>query len=325
MEVDPKAGDGQKALLMFQANTDSRIRLLGSINVLTSQIGLIKAETNDEVLKKSLEHIQNKLMQFIAHLSDKKNLMYFFERSDIEGLEKSTNYYKLSIAGQKGFTLQKKTQLSTDLEFAVAIAKTVEDCLLQDNTTYAIEPNAKEYINKLPEYLMSVASYVEFVESVEKAVIKVLREQLPQQSTSTMLDITLKTAKALIAEVEKKAIQMGLHAVIAVASASAHPVAIQCMDDSYIASFDIAMNKAYTSVALKMSTIELKAMSQPNGSLYGIEHTNNGKIVIFGGGVPLVVDGKIVGGLGVSGGTEQQDTELAQYGQNLFKEVITWQ
>ena len=94
------------------------------------------------------------------------------------------------------------------------------------------------------------------------------------------------------------------------------------MDDSYIASYDVAFNKAYTVVALKMSTTQLRSLSQPNQPLYGIQFTNGGKIVIFGGGVPLYLNGKIVGGLGVSGGTEAQDTELADYGQQIFKDCI---
>ena len=78
--------------------------------------------------------------------------------------------------------------------------------------------------------------------------------------------------------------------------------------------YDVAVKKAYTVVALKMSTIELKPLAQPGASLYGIQFTNDGKIVIFGGGDPLKGGkGKIVGGLGVSGGSEEQDTALSAY------------
>jgi uncharacterized protein GlcG (DUF336 family) len=93
------------------------------------------------------------------------------------------------------------------------------------------------------------------------------------------------------------------------------------MDGSFIASYDIAVNKAYTCAALKMSTIQLKELAQPGGSLYGIQHTNEGRIVIFGGGIPITVHGNVIGGLGVSGGTEAQDTALAAYGEKLIKEA----
>ena len=71
-----------------------------------------------------------------------------------------------------------------------------------------------------------------------------------------------------------------------------------------------------------MSTVTLGQLSQPGGPLYGIQHTNEGRIVIFGGGEPLEIDGKLVGALGVSGGTAEQDTELAAYGKEVFKEVV---
>jgi uncharacterized protein GlcG (DUF336 family) len=95
------------------------------------------------------------------------------------------------------------------------------------------------------------------------------------------------------------------------------------MDDAYIASYDVAVNKAFTVVALKMATIDLKPLAQPGESLYGIQFTNGGKIVIFGGGDPLTnADGKIIGGLGVSGGSEDQDTALSAYGKAYFERLL---
>ncbi len=134
--------------------------------------------------------------------------------------------------------------------------------------------------------------------------------------------MSLTAAKALIALVEKKAEEMGVKAVVAISDSGARPIAIECMDDSYIASFDVALNKAYTVVALKMSTSTLKPLAQPGGSLYGIQFTNDSKIVIFGGGDPLVYNGEIIGGIGVSGGTEEQDTALSAYGASCLESVL---
>lgn len=135
-------------------------------------------------------------------------------------------------------------------------------------------------------------------------------------------EMTLKLAKKLAEKVEEEAARIGVNAVVAVSNSGARPVLVECMDDSYIASYDVAFQKAYTVVALKMSTIQLKSLSQPNQPLYGIQFTNNGQIVIFGGGVPLKVNDKIVGGLGVSGGSEEQDTYLADFGGKVFDELV---
>ena len=133
--------------------------------------------------------------------------------------------------------------------------------------------------------------------------------------------MTLDKANALIEKV--KASEMGVRAVVAVANQAGRPVAVQSMDGAYIASFDIAVNKSFTSASLKMSTEALSRLSQPGQSLYGIQFTNGGKIVIFGGGEVLEAEGKMIGALGVSGGSAEQDTELAAYGREVFKEVIS--
>lgn len=134
--------------------------------------------------------------------------------------------------------------------------------------------------------------------------------------------VNLEVANALISCVQKQAQSIGLNVVCAVSDAHGNPISVQCMDDAYIASYDVALNKAFTVVALKMSTIDLKPLAQPGGSLYGIQFTNNGKIVIFGGGVPLYNNkGVIIGGLGVSGGSEEQDTSLAHFGGELFSQA----
>ncbi len=141
-------------------------------------------------------------------------------------------------------------------------------------------------------------------------------------STSKNLSFGLKQAKKIIELVEAKAKTMGLSVVVAVLDSGANPIAVECMDNAYIASYDIAVNKAYTVVALKMSTKKLSGLAKPDGSLYGIQHTNGGRIVIFGGGDPLIHNGAIVGGLGVSGGSEEQDTMLSAYGASLIDEIM---
>ena len=155
-------------------------------------------------------------------------------------------------------------------------------------------------------------------QALQAIVDKVVREiKAPQ-------DMTLDIALSLAEKVKAKAASMGVKAVVAISGRAGHPVLVQCMDDSYIASYDIAVNKAFTVVSLKMPTKDLKTLAAPGGSLYGIQFTNGGKIVIFGGGVPLKVGDRIIGGLGVSGGTEEEDTYLADYGLSLFEEEKLW-
>ena len=155
-------------------------------------------------------------------------------------------------------------------------------------------------------------------QDVEGKVRDVIRKM---KASSAM---NLETAKALIQLVEEEAARVGVKAVVAVSDAAGRPIAIHCMDGAYIGSFDVALNKTYTSVAFQMPTSKLAELAAPRGSLYGIQHTNEGKIVIFGGGEPLYVEGILVGALGVSGGTAEQDTKLGEFEKNKLKDVITW-
>ena len=152
---------------------------------------------------------------------------------------------------------------------------------------------------------------------IEKIVQEVMKK------TSAPQGMTLALAVKLIEKVEAKAAEWGMRVVTAVSDASGRPVAVHCMDGAYIGSFDVALNKTYTSVAFQMSTAKLGTLSQPGESLYGIQFTNGGKIVIFGGGEVLERNGKMIGALGVSGGTAKQDTDLAAYRKSVFEEVLT--
>ena len=130
--------------------------------------------------------------------------------------------------------------------------------------------------------------------------------------------MSLKLAVKLIETVEEKAAEMGLAVVVAVSDASGRPVAVHCMDGAYHGSFDVAVNKT----AFQMSTAKLSRLCQPGQDLYGLQFSNNGKVMILGGGEPLMVGRTMIGALGVSGGSAQEDSDLAAYGASALKEVI---
>ena len=164
------------------------------------------------------------------------------------------------------------------------------------------------------------------IDKLVRDAVMAAREREAREDTRTskrkLEYISLDDAKALAKRVEDKAREMGVNAVVAIADEGGNLKLLECMDNSYLASRDIAMNKAYTSVALKMSTKKLSGLSQPGQPLYGIQHTNGGRIVIFGGGDTLEASGKILGGLGVSGGSEEQDTALSAFGKKVFDELF---
>jgi uncharacterized protein GlcG (DUF336 family) len=130
--------------------------------------------------------------------------------------------------------------------------------------------------------------------------------------------ITLEEAQRILAAAEQKAGEMGQPMNIAVMDAGRNLVAFHRMDGAWVASTDIAIDKAFTSAGRGLTTRKIGEMAQPGQPLFGINTTNGGRIVIFAGGIPLERDGEVVGAVGVSGGTVDQDEEVAEAGVAAF-------
>ncbi len=132
------------------------------------------------------------------------------------------------------------------------------------------------------------------------------------------MSINLETARRIIAAAEKKAAEIGQPMNIAVADAGGNLVAHVRMDNAWIGSVDISIKKAWTSRAFDITTKDLAANSQSGDQFFGIHASNDGKVMIFAGGIPLKKDGKVVGAIGVSGGSGEQDHAVAEAGAEAF-------
>jgi uncharacterized protein GlcG (DUF336 family) len=130
--------------------------------------------------------------------------------------------------------------------------------------------------------------------------------------------VKLEDARRIIAAAEKKAAQIGQPMNIAVADGGGNLVAHVRMDGAWLGSIDISIKKAYTSRAFDIATKDLAQHSQSGGQFFGIHASNDGKIMIFAGGIPLKKDGKVVGAIGVSGGSGDQDHAVAEAGAAAF-------
>ena len=130
--------------------------------------------------------------------------------------------------------------------------------------------------------------------------------------------LTLEMACTMAKAAEKKAEEMEVPVVFSVVDTGGNCLLIHRMLGALLASIDISPKKAYTSVALKMATHELASLIQPGADLYGIQFSNQGKIVTFGGGYPLKKNNEIIGGIGVSGGTVEEDMIIAQAAMMVF-------
>ena len=127
-----------------------------------------------------------------------------------------------------------------------------------------------------------------------------------------MMDLAL--ARKIIAAAEKKASEIGQPMNIAVVDEGGNLVSHVRMDGAWIGSIDISINKAFTSRAFDISTKDLAQHSQSGGQFFGIHVSNHGRIMIFAGGIPLKQGNKVIGAIGVSGGSGDQDHSVAEAG-----------
>ena len=126
--------------------------------------------------------------------------------------------------------------------------------------------------------------------------------------------VTLVEARTIIAAATAKAEEIGQPMNIAVVCAGGHLLAFERMHGAWIGSVDIAQKKAWTSRAFDIETGTLGTLSQSGDQFFGIHASNDGKVMIFAGGVPLIRDGKVIGAIGVSGGLGAQDQAVAEAG-----------
>ncbi|HUZ96043.1 MAG TPA: heme-binding protein [Edaphobacter sp.] len=126
--------------------------------------------------------------------------------------------------------------------------------------------------------------------------------------------IQLADARRMIAAAEKKAEEIKQPMNIAIVDEGGNLIAFERMENAWLGSIDIAQKKAWTSRAFDITTKDLGANSQSGDQFFGIHASNNGKVMIFAGGIPLKRDGKVVGAIGVSGGSGVQDHSVAEAG-----------
>ena len=130
--------------------------------------------------------------------------------------------------------------------------------------------------------------------------------------------VTLDEARRVVAAGEAEAARQGSPSNIAVVDAGGNLSTHIRMDGAWLGSIDISINKAFTARAFDTATKDLADLAQPGEQFYGINASNDGKIMIFAGGIPLLRDGQVVGAVGVSGGTGEQDQAIAEAAAKAF-------
>ena len=347
MSIYTANGDKGTTNLVHTKNvskSDDRIQLVGTIDELSSHLGLIKTMMSEAEDIRFIENIQRTLNAVCSGVADPFNREFRTENDRTGQLEEEISRLEgLFHCPEEENILPGSSRLSAELDIARAVARRAERDLAAVSVKFGADNGAKKYMNRLSDYLYVMARYMETTEQPVQKKEEITpfggKEAEPVAAVQTSMTdeaviqevlkrmgiqgrITLDGAKRLIDKIEQEAKRRGKNAVIAVCGPDGNPIAVHVMDGAFLVSFDVATKKAYTAVAVKMSTKELAVLAQPGGTFFGVDKMDNGKIVIFGGGVPLKVGDTIIGGLGISGGTGEEDHSLAEYGLSILNEVL---
>lgn len=319
-----RKGDGGETSLIGgeRVSKDSvKVDCYGTIDEANSMLGLAKALLKDEKIIKYVEQIQKKLFIVAAELAatdkGKELLKEKIKEEDILYLESIIDKYTLILGKQEGFTIPGMDISSAALHLSRTVIRRSERLIIKLNNIEKLNPNLIKFINRLSDCIFILARYQE-----ERYLINLIKERVLEKMNNRMISkLDIKLAKEMAELAEKKSKEINVPIVFSVVDDGGNLILLHKIEGALLASTDISINKAYTANALKMPTHELFDLAQPGKPLYGIEATNQGKIVLFGGGYPLKINDKIVGAIGISGGTVEEDMEIAEYVLNNIKVV----
>lgn len=306
--------------------TDLRVHCYGQIDEAQAMLGLAYSLSDNEYVRTTVHAIQDKLFTVGAELaSDEKGLKYLGDRiihdEDVLELEKIVDHCVELCGAQHCFVIPGANQASAALHVARTIVRRAERQILAAKKSLDVRDELLRYVNRLSDTIYALArleeTEVEHKELVEK-IKDIILEKVGGQGAAAdapagkVSAFTLEAAKQLACAAEKKAKEMGVPVVFSCVDNGGNTMLIHRMDDSFQGSIDISLNKAYTANAFHAPSDALGKEAQPGGCFYGLDGTNNGRIILFGGGFPLKLNGRFVGALGVSGGSAEEDLAIAK-------------
>lgn len=319
MSIYTKTGDkGDTSLLGGDrtSKADMRVWAYGTVDEANSTLGLARSLIREKEISDIILGIQKKLFVVAAELASvgtreyKKRIV----EEDVSGLERLIDRFQEMKPEQKGFAVPGETCESSVLDMARTDIRRSERYIVELKKNFEINEDLMKYMNRLSDLIYVLARYLDFIkakETVELRVRCMMKDKLDRE-----------LAEYIVGECIKRAEAVGMPPmVICVVDDAGNIIVMERMDGALLASIKIAQDKAYTSVALKMPTHELYDLARPDGELYGIN--NIAGLLTFGGGFPLKIGNIMVGGIGVSGGTVNEDMEIAKWGIKVFEEAVS--
>ncbi|MBP2654444.1 MAG: ATP/cobalamin adenosyltransferase [Firmicutes bacterium] len=319
MKVYTGTGDkGQTSLLSKERVFKDSIRVdaYGTVDEANAAMGLAKSLMTNWQWTEMLANIQHLLVLMNADLATEGEVADGQRRLTdvhVNELEKIIDRLEQGRIPQRYFVTPGECPASAALDLARTVVRRAERSVVKLSQSADTPKTVMVFLNRLSDLLFVLARCVEQEELVKVITGQVLAA-LKAGNCPAGAGTILEKAKLAIAAAETKAKEIGVPMVVAVVDQGGILVAQERMEGALLASVSLALDKAYTASALRMSTEEAAGLVQPGQPLYGLNSVVGGRIVVFGGGVPIVENGDVIGGLGVSGGSVKEDIIVVNAG-----------
>ena len=292
-------------------NTDINTSLEKSIfNHIDEAINLIK-KLDKFIDNQDFSNILKELSKKFLLIKDKKNVSF-----ETRNIENCILKYSNTLSLNDEYKIPEENEEVLIAYLLYIIIKKIQRRFLLLSKSRGIRLELINYISKSRDFFHIVYKFIQ-----EKVMVKYVMELISEKLSSIDMDsnLSLEKARKIIRAGERKAKEMNIAAVFAVVNPEGNLIIEERMDNAILVSIEVAYKKAYTAAALKLNTQDLTALVQPGAMFYGLQ--SDPKYIVFGGGMLLKVDGKIVGAVGVSGGSAQEDMEIAKACVKAFETI----
>lgn len=319
--VYTKTGDeGQTGLIGGKrvAKFDSRVEAYGTVDEAVSVLALARSQAKRELAQNILKKVEEELFLVAAELAcpaPEKFLKKKVGLSEIEWMEGTIDEIMSRIAFKRDFIVPGPYVSSALLHMARTAVRRAERRAAVLKVRGKIRPELLKYLNRLSDLIYALALFEEQEEMILTITKKV---KVALEMSGDIKNLTLDIALKITAAARKKAEEIQKPMVIAVADQGGYLITLHRMDKALLASVEIAKDKAFTAAVLKMPTEELAKIAAPGEQLYGINSVAGGRIITFGGGIPICSSGEVIGSIGVSGGSVSEDIEVARAGLEIL-------
>jgi ATP:cob(I)alamin adenosyltransferase len=296
--------------------------VLGNLDELMAGLGFARAFCTLPWVRDILQNAIPRISGIAARLARAHNLPpeARITEEDIHQLEQQIDQSMTSLPKLSGFHFSAGGPADAGLNLARTVCRRAERVLVGYSASDSRDHLHLAYLNRLSDLLFSLALVEEqeaIIQEVKKRVTSITnskgKDTLTKASGGEESPLTLKRAQDHARAAREKAGAIGVPMVVAVTDGAGDLLLLEKMDGALPVSVELAAKKAYTATVLRMETARLGEASQPGAPLYGIQHTDS-RLVVFGGGAPIREGGRVIGAIGVSGGSVEQDIACMQAG-----------